>query len=496
MRTWDVAVDVSPKSETPVFLQIADGIAGAIQQGRLRAGDPLPGTRELARLLDVNRNTVVAAVDELRAQGFVESVARKGTVVGAAWREAAAARAPRSAPSSKKGRGLGFSLAPGLPPLPRPPQAWPPGTLVMQSGAPDVRLLPVEQIARAYRRALRRHGRKLLGYGDERGHPELRASLARMLAARRGLRASADEIVVVRGSQMGIDLAARALVAPGDVVAVEELGYSPAWAALLHAGARLLPIRIDGQGIDVDELARAVEATRVRAVYVTPHRQYPTTVSLAAHRRRALLDLCAREHIAILEDDFDHELQFEGRSQLPLAANDDAGVVVSIGTLSKILAPGLRLGFVCAPAPLVERLASLRRHVDRQGDLALEEAVAELLDDGTILRHARRMRRAYRARRDALVHALREHLGDVLDFEVPRGGMALWARTSVDPARLARHAADLGVGISTARDYELGGWGRPSPTRPYIRLGWAALDERELERATGLLARAARLARQ
>lgn len=486
MRTWDLALPLDPGAPAPLFQQIATGIGAAVESGRLRAGQALPGTRELATLLGVNRNTVVAAYDDLRAQGFVTVVPARGTLVSDAWREAPASR--RRRPPARR-PGPGFDLAPSQPPLPRPWQ-FPPGTLVMQTGVPDVRLLPVEEIARAWRRALRRHGRKLLGYGDERGHPALRGALASMLAARRGLATTADDVLVVHGSQMGIDLCARLLVRPGDLVAVEELGYSPAWAALRQAGARLVPIPVDDHGLDVDALRDVVGQSRVRAVYTTPHRQYPTTVALTAPRRHALLELCGRERIAILEDDYDHEIQYDGRPLLPLGSADPWGVVISIGTLSKVLAPGLRLGFVTGPRAVIDQLAALRRHVDVQGDLALEEAVAELLEDGTLLRHVRRMRRVYRARRDVVVDGLRAHVGDALSFEVPRGGMAIWARAVVDAEELERQALALGLGISTARAYTLA----PGPTRSAVRLGFAALDEEELRRATRLLGRATRAA--
>lgn len=484
MRTWDFAIPLDRTADAPVFLQISRRIAHAIEKGALVAGAPLPGQRELARSLGVHRNTVVAAYDELAAQGFVTTARARATLVADAWREPLPG-ARRGSPR-RGGERCGFDVPPSLPPLPRPRTTWAKGTLVMQSGIPDARLFPTDELARAYRRALKRHGARLLAYGDERGHPRLRAALATMLAARRGIPAGADDVVVVRGSQMGIDLCARLLIRPGDVVAVEELGYSPAWAALLHAGARLVPVPVDEGGLDVSFLENLVASgVTLRAVYTTPHHQYPTTVTLTAPRRSALLALCARARIAILEDDFDHELQYEGRPVLPLAALDTEGVVISIGTMSKVLAPGLRLGFVTGPRSVVDGVARLRRHVDRQGDHVLEEAVAELLEDGAILRHTRRMRRVYKARRDVLVEALAPLTQ--LSFDVPRGGMAIWVRTAVAPAVVEKRAAREGVGIATARAYALA---PEAGARPYIRLGFAALDESELREAARRLQRA------
>src|SRR5262249_52253572 len=282
--------------------------------------------------------------------------------------------------------------------------------------------------------------------GDPRGHERLRAALASMVSTVRGLAAGPESVLVTRGSQMGLDLLARTLIAPGDVVAVEAFGYRPAWEALRLAGARLVPLPVDAGGLRIDALEDLAARERVRAVYVTPHHQYPTTAVLTPGRRLALLALARAQRIAIIEDDYDHEFHYDGRPVLPLASADDAGVVVYVGTLSKILAPGLRIGFVVAPAPLVDRLAAVRSFVDRQGDRAVERAVAELLEDGDVQRHARRVRRIYQGRRDALAEALGRELGTVISFAPPAGGMALWARVdpSVDPDAWAERALSKG----------------------------------------------------
>src|SRR5207244_1344963 len=159
---------------------------------------------------------------------------------------------------------------------------------------------------------------------------------------------------------MALDLAARALIRPGDAVAVEAYGYRPAWEALRLAGAELIPLPVDDHGMRIDALRALVSARRVRAVYVTPHHQYPTTALLAPGRRIELLEIARTERIAVLEDDYDHEFHYEGRPVLPLASADPGGVVVYIGTLSKLLAPGLRLGFAVAPRAMIERMAALR----------------------------------------------------------------------------------------------------------------------------------------
>src|SRR5690606_8335190 len=255
-----------------------------------------------------------------------------------------------------------------------------------------------------------------------------RHALADMLSRLRGLAASADDVLVTRGSQQALWLAAHCLLEPGARIAVESWGYPPAWEAFRSAHATLVPLDVDGEGVRIDALEAAIAESPLRALYLTPHHQYPTMVPLSSQRRLRVLELARKHRFAILEDDYAHEFQYEGRPRLPIASADRSGQVVYIGTLSKVLAPGLRIGYVVAPRPLLERMAALRTIIDRQGDSASEAAVAELLEDGEVERHARRVRRIYGERREVLAHELTRQLGDHLSFELPKGGMALWIR--------------------------------------------------------------------
>lgn len=473
MRAWTLALPIDRSDPAPVVRQIARAVAGHVAAGRLRAGERLPGTRELSRVLDVHRNTVAAAYAELAAEGWIEAAPGRGTFVSAEIPAKLPRRSAASTGPARAARSPGYDLQPGPPPL--SPRITAPDLIDLEGGIPDLRLVPVAELARAYRRALRRPG--ILAYGDPRGQLRLRTAVGSMLRSTRGLDPDPQRLLVTRGSQQALALVARALVRPGDAVAVEALGYPPAWEAFRAAGARLVPVPLDGDGLRVDALEALVRRERVRALYVTPHHQYPTTVTLPAGRRLALLRLAAAERIAVVEDDFDCEFHYDGRPVLPLAANDPAGVVVYVGTLSKVLAPGLRLGYVQAPAETVARLAEHRLYFDRQGDGTLELAIAELLEDGEIPQHAWRMRRIYAARRDALAAALRRELPGVLDFTVPPGGMALWCRVAkgIDVERWAESAAAAGVAFDTGRPSSFDG----SPV-PAIRLGFAAEAETEL----------------
>lgn len=483
---WQPAIEVDRNAELPPFVQIARSLSADIQRGRLRPGDRLPGSRRLAESLRVHRNTVLAALEELKAEGWLEAAPGRGTFITRSIIN------PRGLPFSRR-LGIRACVPSQLPfAVPEPPVAYrlpslPHGTLDLSNGAPDVRLVPAKLIGRAYRRVLGLRGTEVLAYGDPEGHAALRRALAAMLAGTRGLSVGADDVLVTRGSQMALILIARALLRLGDTVAVEELGYRPAWEAFRAAGATVVPIPIDRDGIDVNALKQLVGRTAIRAVYVTPHHQYPTTVTLKAARRLALLALARAKRFAIIEDDYDHEFHFEGRPVLPLASADHAGLVIYIGTLSKILAPGLRVGYIVAPPTVQRSVGAIRSLLDIQGDLATEAAVATLMEDGELQRHVARVRRVYANRREILADSLRKLFGNGLEFTLAPGGMALWVRInmSVDVDEWARRSIQNGVSWYTGRRYAFDG-----QAKPFARFSFAWLNERELPEAVKRMAAA------
>lgn len=480
------AADANAKgAHEPTFLRIARTVTADIQRGRLKPGARLPSSRALAVSLEVHRNTVLAAYRELAAEGWIVTRPAGGTFVSEQLPETRPRRFARAAPREEVPARLGFDIGPAAPRLDVLPP--PPGVLAFASGLPDLRLVPVAELSRAYRRALRRAGPSLLGYGDPRGEPRMRAAIATMLADVRGLAATDSTVLITRGSQMALDLCAKTLLSPGDLVAVEALGYGPAWAALRSTGARLTPVPVDGGGVRTEVLAALLRRERVRALYLTPHHQYPTTVVLAPGRRMEILRLAAEHRVAVIEDDYDNEFHYAGRPVLPLASADRAGVVLYIGTLSKILAPGLRIGFLVAPEPFLVRAAALRVTMDRQGDRAVEHAVAEMLEDGDVQRHARRMRAVYATRREALAEALARHLAGALTFDLPPGGMAIWTKVDegIDVEAWAERAAHHRVAFSTARRFTFDG--KP---RSFLRLGFASLTEAEIETGVKRMKRA------
>jgi GntR family transcriptional regulator / MocR family aminotransferase len=477
-------VDLSAEPlHLPVFVRIARAFAASIGAGSLAPGALLPGTRTLALSLGVHRNTVLAAFRELLAEGYVVARPGRGTFVAddlpCTRHDAAADRAQRAMPAAPA---FPYREPPPAFALPEPPL---PRALRLFGGMPDVELVPRKAYARALRRALDAPRAELLLYGDAQGEPVLRRALAEFLRRERGLAVTESDILVTRGSQMALYLLGQVLTQPGDVIAVEGLGYPPAHRALAARGAELVPLPVDAEGLSVAALTALCERRTVRAVYVTPHHQYPSTVTMSAARRLSLLQLARHRGFAIIEDDYDHEFHYEGRPVLPLGSRD-LGSVLYVGTLSKVLAPALRVGFLVAPPPLLRAAVRVRFDIDRQGDRVAERALAELLDDGEIGRHLLRARSVYLARRDHAVARLRAALPDVLSFEVPRGGMALWAevRGPLGPGALADLWQARGVHVQRGDAFSLLG-----PTS-HLRIGYGGLREATFARAVDAMASA------
>lgn len=473
MTDWSFQPTLDPASTEPVYLQLARAVSDEIRRGRFRPGDPLPGSRTLAEQLGVARNTVLAAYRELADQGLLDAAQGAGSVV--------ARTLPPAFAMTRAEPALGFDL----PNSPGTGDAGRARNLIqVATGNPDPLHLPGDALALAYRRALTVNARATLTGDDPQGHPRLREAVASLLAVARAVPASPDQVLVARGAQLALHLVLQALVAPGDAVAVEALGGRWTWEAAARAGARCLPVPVDGDGLVVEALEALADRERLRAVLVTPRRHYPTLVALAPARRAALLALAARRRFAVVELDLDAEFQFDGPPARPLAADDQASVVIHLGLLSKALSPGLRLGFVHAPAPVMAGLRAARAAFDRHGDPVLERALADLLEAGELQRHLNKMHQAYRHRRDLLCAALRRALGEAVAVEPPSGGLALWVRTraGLDVDGWARRALRRGVVFQPGRRFAFDG-----EEIAGLRMGFSGADDAVLVEAADRL---------
>ena len=493
MRRWELAVALDQTRDQPLFLQLARGIADDIQRGRLKPGDALPGSRELANRLGVNRNTVVAGYDELAAEGLISTRVGGGTFV---TETKTSTTFPRDAHSTAPMQRSPISTMPtySLTPLRHastPRVVSVPGALMMSIGGPDARLFPARVLARAFRRAIESRGRVQLGFSGPAGNERLRSALATMLSRSRGVPATAENTMVTRSIEQSIDLVARTLISPGDVVAVEAFGYPPAWNVLKLAGARLLPIALDNDGLDIAALEDVLANQSIRAVFLTPHHQFPTGSVMSAQRRARLAQLALHHRFAIIEDDYDHEFHYAGKPILPIASGPAGVNVIYIGSLANLLAPGISTAFVVAPPTVFAHLLNLRSASDARSDVAMECAIAELFEDGELLRHVRRVRKIYEQRRDALADALTRHLGGAVQFAVPDGGMGLWLRfdDAIDIDAWTTAGEGEGVIFNDARRYDF-----LDRAQPFMRLGFCNHNEAEIadgvQRMTRALTRA------
>lgn len=288
------------------------------------------------------------------------------------------------------------------------------------------------------------------------------------------------EILVTKGTAMGIYLTTQLLVRPGDTVFVPEPGYLDANQTFKLAGANLVFIPVDKEGMDVDRIERLCKKKAPKMIYIIPHHHRPTTVTLSAERRMRLMSLARKYRFALLEDDYDFDYHFASNPLLPLASLDTGGHIIYVGSFCKSIAPGIRIGFMVAPEVMINEAAALRKLIDRQGEQLLEEAIAELLSTGEISRHIKKSYKVYLGRLDNTCRLLQQQLGDYLTFDRPNGGLAIWAayRKNISARAVALHAEKLGLEISDGSRYFF----KPDTSLPndFIRIGYCSLNETEM----------------
>jgi GntR family transcriptional regulator/MocR family aminotransferase len=471
---------------SPLYRQLESEIIQLICRGVLKPGQALPSSRELAQSLKLNRKTVVATYEELDAQGWVEARDRSGVYVSCDLPDTAA-----RAVNQKMMR----SAQPGYSLIKRPSMVatrTDPGMEIngvvtpaplykIDDGFPDPRIAPIEELVREYRRfGKSRMANRLLMYGPEQGSYRLRVELANFLNRTRGMQVTEREILVTKGTQMAIYLATQLLIRPGDTVFVPEPGYMDANQTFKMAGANMVFIPVDKEGMDIDRIERLCKKKAPKMIYIIPHHHRPTTVTLSAERRMRLMNLARKYGFALLEDDYDFDYHFTSNPLLPLASLDTGRHIIYVGSFCKSISPGIRIGFMVAPEVVVNEAAALRKLIDRQGEQLLEEATAELLSNGDIARHIKKSYKVYKARLENACRLLREELDEYLTFERPGGGLAIWAtyRKGISAKAVAVNAGKLGLKINDGRGYFF----QSNISRPldFIRIGYCSLDEKEM----------------
>lgn len=466
---------------SPLYLQLANSLTGLIKRGTLKPGFKLPGTRKLANLLNLNRNTVLAALGELTSEGWLISEKRRGFYVNQEL------PLPRYRLLNENTIGT----YPDKPPyfvhcnvnrkLPERKHA----KLNFNDGLPDLRLAPVQEIRKEYSSLMSAASlRFLLSYADPQGDKQLRSSIAMMLKNHRGMDVTPSQILITKGSIMGLYLLSQVLVSKDDTFAVESPGYRGAEQTFASAGCRVLGIPVDEKGMDVDLLEKHLKKQPVKAVYVTSHHQHPTTVSLAPERRIQLLHLAQNHGFAIIEDDYDYEFHYENKPLMPIASADHTGSVIYIGSFSKTLFPSLRIGYLVAPESVINTLAGLRFIIDNNGDTVMERVLSRIINNGVYHRYIRKSLNYYRDRKNLFCSILERDFKEWISYKIPEGGMVVWGKfdkktplTSITK-KCAEHGLLLTGDNCYSSRFELSN---------ATRLGFASMNKDEIREASSIL---------
>lgn len=468
--------------KTPLSRQIQLHFERLISQGLLAPGVKLPASRELARELGVNRTTVALAYDELLAGGWARAHVGQGTFV--ADRVPAAVgvtrpAAPRLDWTRFLSKGAQVIAADtrrrrGYSQVPRPG----PGAISFAGGMPDSELFPTDAFRRVLNRVIREEGRELLQYYPARGYPPLREFLAGYLL-RFGLEVRPDEILIVNGSQQGFDLVGRTLLDPGDFVAIEEPSYPRAMQVFRAFGAQLMPVPMRDGGLDPEHLDRLLERQSPKLLYCQPSAHNPTGLTMQDEARKRLLEVAARHRLPIMEDGFDGSLFFGPRPPAPLKALDVSGLVIYIGTFSKILFPGLRLGWIVAAPELLDRLEVAKELADIHTSPLIQAAVYHFCRQRLLDRHQARVLREYGRRRTALLQALNKRMPAGVTWTENEGGFSLLLTLPVDmdATVLLDRAVPRGVVFTLGNAFFVDGGGERMLRLSFSALPLGQIDE-------------------
>jgi len=484
----------SPALDTPLYQQLYTHLRTAILSGKLKHGLKLPSTRALADELSVSRNTVFNTYRQLMAEGYLESVEGSGTFVARVLpdrllttpgRKIPIDTQPRRAESrqplfSERARlqlaapQMTASLPPSSSGLPRP----------FASGTPALDAFPYKLWSRLVVQQARRMPGSAFTYQDPAGYRPLREAIAAHVTVSRQVHCTPEQIIIVSGSQGALDLAARMLVNAGDPVWMEDPGYLGARGAFLGAGAHIIPVPIDDQGLVVE--TGIVRAPQARLVYLTPSHQFPLGATLSLARRLALLDWAKRAEAYILEDDYDSEYRFAGRPLAALQGLDDADRVIYIGTFSKVLFPALRIGYLILPPPLVDAFLTVRHLIDVHTPMLEQAVLTDFMAEGHFSRHLRRMRTLYAERRAALLEAVSEL---PLEIHSPEAGIHCigWLPAGLDERSVVRQATAHGLDLWTVSNFSL-----EPLARQGLLLGYGGFSVPEIKAGVRRLAAAMR----
>jgi len=453
----------------PLYKQIYAGLRSAVLSGKLAPGARLPSTRDLAEQLRVSRAVVLEAYDQLLAEGFVTGRSGSGTYVT----QGLSTRLTQSKKStSLRLSDFGSAAADAAAALGSGQAAKCLYDFKFGRSESDVEIFPFDQWQRMLTRHARRASLTQLDYGPPAGNPVLREAICAHLRRSRAVVCDPSAVIIVSGSQQALDLIARVLLDRGERVAIENPSYQGTRQILSAAGAHLVPVMVDREGLNPAALPR-----RARLCFVTPSHQFPTGTILSLTRRLALLEWANDTNAVIIEDDYDGEFHYEGQPLESLQGLDSHGRVIYVGTFSRTVFPSLRVGYLVVPKQLVSPFTGAKWLNDQHSGVLEQQTLAEFITTGAYERHLRRLRRTNSARREALLQAIQEHLNGQVEVSGAGAGahVALWLKVRGSESSLLQHAAERGVGIYGMSQYFLA-----KPSRPAFLLGYSRMREAEI----------------
>jgi GntR family transcriptional regulator/MocR family aminotransferase len=465
-------IPIDRHSDIPLYKQIEIYLREGILAGSLAPETRLPATRKLAQDLGVNRITVGNAFAELEADGLICSRVGDGTYVLQPWQIQAVPDAEPGVPwplwqEDVKERGIDSKRGKLLRLL---EESQHPESISFSSGASDPHMYPVDEFRKAILNVMRQEGTSALDYGESQGYTPLRHTIAHILASQ-GIQISSENILITAGSQQALALVTKYLLKPGDTILVECPTYHNALGLFADLGLKIVCIPIDENGMQVEKLERLLLQYHPKMIYTIPNFHHPSGTCLSGQRRRLLISLADRHNIPILEDDYVGDLRYDGRAQPALIALDPGGRVIYISTFSKMLMPGLRVGFLAAEGPVFDSLVNFKLHNDLATSNLIQHALDAFVTVGRYQTHLRRSCQAFRKRRDAMISAIQQYMPSGFQLMTPKGGMFVWLRLpgKISSEKLLTNAIDVGVSFAPGTLFY------PDGTRGenYLRLNFA-----------------------
>jgi 2-aminoadipate transaminase len=484
---------LQPQSHVPLYIQLRDQLRSLVHAGDLRPGDRIPASRELATMLGVHRTTVANAYAELESEGLIQGHVGRGTYI--------------------KGNGNGLKLTPPPPPvlnggegirwellfadergeeaLSRLTASAPENALSFVMARPAEEFFPVEELQACVNAVLRREATDVLKLGPSDGYGPLKEALLDHLRSD-SIPAKDENLLITDGCQQSLDIISKAFVRPGDSVILENPTYPGAMAIFHGARARCLGVPMQTRpepgatlGLDLEALEATLAANRVKLMVLTPDFQNPTGTSMPLASRRRVLELAGRHQVPVVEDHIYARLHAREERVPSLKQLDRANIVIHIDSFAKVAFPGLRVGWIVAPATAIERLRIVKQTTDLHTDQLAQATLAEFLRRGLFTKHIAKMRKVYASRLSALDEALRKHMPEETRWTRPEGGMCLWLELppGFDASELLIHAKERGVLFAPGRYFYV-----QNPMPNTLRLGYAGLDEKQIARGVATLA--------